>query len=116
MTRHIQEFRISGYFMALTSGVFKISVPMALCLASFATAVVQAQTPPTAPVAPSASATPAAAATPPAAPGSLRPMKDILKDAKSTPGFFNLHQDRSPFLILNILSNLFSSIQPIVYN
>ena len=80
--------------MALKFSFFKISVLKALCLASIATGVVQAQTPPTAPAsAPApASATPAATATPPAAPGSLRPMKDILKDAKSTPGFFNLHQ------------------------
>jgi hypothetical protein len=92
MTRHIQEFRISGYFMALNFSFFKISVLKALCLASIATGVVQAQTPPTAPASAPASATSAATATPPAAPGSLRPMKDILKDAKSTPGFFNLHQ------------------------
>ncbi|MFM7004095.1 MAG: DUF5118 domain-containing protein, partial [Limnohabitans sp.] len=33
-----------------------------------------------------------APATPPVAQGALRPMNDILKDAKSTPGFFTLHQ------------------------
>ena len=78
--------------MALTSGFFKISVLSALCLTSTATCLVQAQTPPTAPAAAPTSAPPAASATPPAAPGSLRPMKDILKDAKSIPGFFTLHQ------------------------
>ena len=36
--------------------------------------------------------TPSPTATPPASPGTLRPMKDILKDAKSIPGFFTLHQ------------------------
>ena len=56
----------------------------------------QAQTePPTsvAPVsAPTSATSPTAPVAPPAAPGGLRPMKDILKDAKSSPGFFTLHQ------------------------
>jgi hypothetical protein len=89
---HIQEFRFLGYFMALTSDFFKISVLKALCLASFASGVVQAQTPPTAPAAAPASSSPPVTATPPVAPGALRPMKDILKDATSSPGFFTLHQ------------------------
>ena len=66
------------------------------CISLLAWSPSQAQTAPPAPAAPAsapASATPpAASATPPAAPGALRPMKDILKDAKSTPGFFTLHQ------------------------
>ena len=56
----------------------------------------QAQTPPATPSTPTsgspASSAPSPTATPPAAPGTLRPMKDILKDAKSIPGFFTLHQ------------------------
>jgi hypothetical protein len=66
------------------------------CISLLAWSPSQAQKAPPAPAAPAsapASATPpAASATPPAAPGALRPMKDILKDAKSTPGFFTLHQ------------------------
>ena len=56
----------------------------------------QAQTPPASSSTPTsgspASSAPSPTATPPAAPGTLRPMKDILKDAKSIPGFFTLHQ------------------------
>ena len=56
----------------------------------------QAQTPPATPTTPTsgspASSAPSPTATPPSAPGALRPMKDILKDAKSIPGFFTLHQ------------------------
>ncbi len=56
----------------------------------------QAQTPPATPSTPTsgspASSAPSPTATPPASPGTLRPMKDILKDAKSIPGFFTLHQ------------------------
>ena len=56
----------------------------------------QAQTPPASPSTPTsgspASSAPSPTATPPSAPGALRPMKDILKDAKSIPGFFTLHQ------------------------
>lgn len=80
--------------MASTSRVFKISWLAAACLASVAAYALDAQTPPTATTAPAASSagnTPPTAASP-AAPGALRPMKDILKDAKSTPGFFTLHQ------------------------
>ena len=56
----------------------------------------QAQTPPATPSTPTsgspATSAPSPTATPPSAPGALRPMKDILKDAKSIPGFFTLHQ------------------------
>jgi len=56
----------------------------------------QAQTPPANPSTPTsgspASSAPSPTVTPPSAPGALRPMKDILKDAKSIPGFFTLHQ------------------------
>ena len=80
--------------MASTSRVFKISWLAAACLASVAAYALDSQTPPTATTAPAASSagnTPPTAASP-TAPGALRPMKDILKDTKSTPGFFTLHQ------------------------
>jgi hypothetical protein len=81
---------------ALKSPCFKLSIMSVACISLLAWSPSQAQTAPPAPAAPAsapASATPpAASATPPAAPGALRPMKDILKDAKSTPGFFTLHQ------------------------
>ena len=81
---------------ALKSPCFKLSIMSVACISLLAWSPSQAQTAPPAPAAPPsapASATPpAASATPPAAPGALRPMKDILKDAKSTPGFFTLHQ------------------------
>ena len=81
---------------ALKSPCFKLSIMSVTCISLLAWSPSQAQTAPPAPAAPAsapASATPpAASATPPAAPGALRPMKDILKDAKSTPGFFTLHQ------------------------
>ena len=81
---------------ALKSPCFKISFMSVACFSLLAWSPSQSQTPPPSPAAPAsapASATPpAASATPPAAPGALRPMKDILKDAKSTPGFFTLHQ------------------------
>jgi len=80
--------------MASTSRVYKISWLAAACFASVAAYALDEQTPPTAPTAPAASSTgstPPTAASP-ASPGALRPMKDILKDAKSTPGFFTLHQ------------------------
>jgi hypothetical protein len=81
--------------MSRTTPSFKISVLTAACLSVWALSSVHAQTPP-APTAPAANSTPGAApsapATPPAAPGALRPMKDFLKDAKSTPGYFTLHQ------------------------
>ena len=81
---------------ALKSPCFKLSIMSVACISLLAWSPLQAQTAPPAPAAPAsapASATPpAASATPPAAPGALRPMKDILKDAKSTPGFFTLHQ------------------------
>ena len=81
---------------ALKSPCFKISFMSVACFSLLAWSPSQSQTPPPSPAAPAsapASATPpAASATPPVAPGALRPMKDILKDAKSTPGFFTLHQ------------------------
>ena len=81
---------------ALKSPCFKLSLMSVACFSLLAWSPSHSQTPPPSPVAPAtapASATPPAApATPPAAPGALRPMKDILKDAKSTPGFFTLHQ------------------------
>ena len=81
---------------ALKSPCFKLSIMSVACISLLAWSPSQAQTAPPAPAAPAsapASATPpAASATPPAAPVALRPMKDILKDAKSTPGFFTLHQ------------------------
>ena len=81
---------------ALKSPSFKLSLMSVACLSLMAWSPSHSQTPPPSPAAPAtapASATPPAApATPPAAPGALRPMKDILKDAKSSPGFFTLHQ------------------------
>ena len=81
---------------ALKSPCFKLSLMSVACFSLLAWSPSHSQTPPPSPSAPAtapASATPPAApATPPAAPGALRPMKDILKDAKSTPGFFTLHQ------------------------
>ena len=81
---------------ALKSPCFKLSLMSVACFSLLAWSPSHSQTPPPSPVAPAtapASATPPAApATPPAAPGALRPMKDILKDAKSSPGFFTLHQ------------------------
>jgi hypothetical protein len=79
--------------IACQSNRFKHSLLSAACLSLWAWSSVQAQSP-AAPATPTAtgSAPAAAPATPPAAPGALRPMKDILKDAKSTPGFFTLHQ------------------------
>ena len=81
---------------ALKSPSFKLSLMSVACFGLLAWSPSHSQTPPPSPAAPataSVSATPPAApATPPAAPGALRPMKDILKDAKSSPGFFTLHQ------------------------
>ena len=81
---------------ALKSPCFKLSLMSVACFTLMAWSPSHSQTPPPSPAAPSiapASVTPPAApATPPAAPGALRPMKDILKDAKSSPGFFTLHQ------------------------
>jgi hypothetical protein len=81
---------------ALKSPCFKLSIMSVACISLLAWSPSQAQTAPPAPAAPASAPTsatpPAASATPPAAPGALRPMKDILKDAKSTPGFFTLHQ------------------------
>jgi hypothetical protein len=81
---------------ALKSPCFKLSIMSVACISLLAWSPSQAQTAPPAPAAPASAPTsatpPAASATPPAAPGALRPMKDVLKDAKSTPGFFTLHQ------------------------
>jgi hypothetical protein len=81
---------------ALKSPCFKLSLMSVACFSLLAWSPSHSQTPPPSPPAPAtapASATPPAApATPPAAPGALRPMKDILKDANSSPGFFTLHQ------------------------
>ena len=81
---------------ALKSPCFKLSLMYVACFSLLAWSPSHSQTPPPSAAAPAtapASATPPAAlATPPAAPGALRPMKDILKDAKSSPGFFTLHQ------------------------
>ena len=81
---------------ALKSPCFKLSLMSVACFSLLAWSPSHSQTPPPSPAAPAtapASATPPAApATSPAAPGALRPMKDILKDAKSSPGFFTLHQ------------------------
>ena len=80
---------------ALKSPCFKLSLMSVACFSLLAWSPSHSQTPPPSPAAPataSVSATPPATlATPPAAPGALRPMKDILKDAKSSPGFFTLH-------------------------
>ena len=81
---------------ALKQPCLKLSFLSVAWISLLALSTSQAQTAPPTPVAPTtapASATPPAASTaPPAAPGGLRPMKDILKDAKSSPGFFTLHQ------------------------
>ena len=83
-------------FIAMKNPCFKLTFISIACTSFLAFNTSQAQTPPAASTAPAtapSSATPtAAAASLPAAPGALRPMKDILKDAKSTPGFFTLHQ------------------------
>ena len=78
---------------------FKLTALTVACLGLSAVTVAQAQTPPVpaTPSAPAATgAAPAATAATPAtsapAPGALRPMKDFLKDSKSIPGYFTLHQ------------------------
>jgi hypothetical protein len=81
---------------ALKTPCFKLSFLSVAWISLLTLSTSQAQTePPTSvsPVSAPASATPPTApAAPPASPGGLRPMKDILKDAKSSPGFFTLHQ------------------------
>ena len=81
---------------ALKSPCFKLTFMSVACISLLAWGPSQSQTVPSSnspPASTPATATPPApAATPPAAPGALRPMKDILKDAKSIPGFFTLHQ------------------------
>jgi hypothetical protein len=80
-----------------TTHSYKLTTLTAACIGLLALTAVQAQTPPATNAAPPAAsaapgAAPAAPATPPAAPGALRPMKDFLRDAKASPGFFTLHQ------------------------
>jgi Domain of unknown function (DUF5117)/Domain of unknown function (DUF5118) len=80
---------------AMKSPFLKISFISVACSTLLALNTSQAQTEPRATPSPASapvSATPPAVATPPFAPGALRPMKDILKDAKPSPGFFTLHQ------------------------
>ena len=78
---------------ASQSNPFNFALLAATCLSLWIGSPVQAQTPSAPATPPASGSTPAAApATPPIAQGALRPMKDILKDAKSTPGFFTLHQ------------------------
>ena len=81
---------------ALKSPCFKLSLLSAACFTLMAWSPSHSQTPPPSPgassTAPASVTPPTAPATPPASPGALRPMKDILKDAKSSPGFFTLHQ------------------------
>jgi len=81
--------------IAMKSLSFKLTSLAVSFICLFAWSASQAQTPPAATATTPASLTSpptAAAPAPPAAPGALRPMKDILKDAKSIPGFFTLHQ------------------------
>ena len=80
---------------AMKSPFLKFSFISVACSTLLALNTSQAQTEPRATPSPASapvSATPPAVATPPSAPGALRPMKDILKDAKPSPGFFTLHQ------------------------
>ena len=81
---------------ALKQPCLKLSFMSVAWISLLALSTSQAQTElPTsvAPVsAPASAPPPPAPVPPPAAPGGLRPMKDILKDAKSSPGFFTLHQ------------------------
>jgi hypothetical protein len=81
--------------IAMKSLSFKLTSLAVSFICLFAWSASQAQTPPaaTATTPDSVTSPPTAAApAPPAAPGALRPMKDILKDAKPIPGFFTLHQ------------------------
>ena len=82
-------------FHAFKSPCFKLSLMSVACFSLLAWSPSHSQTTPTTPSAPAsapANTTPPATVSPPAAPGALRPMKDILKDAKPIPGFFTLHQ------------------------
>jgi hypothetical protein len=81
--------------IAMKSLSFKLTSLAVSFICLFAWSASQAQTPPAATATTPAIVTSpptAAAPAPPAAPGALRPMKDILKDAKPIPGFFTLHQ------------------------
>jgi hypothetical protein len=81
--------------IALKSNASKHALLSAACLSFIALTSVNGQSLPVPPVNPNASPAPAApnaGATPPSAPGALRPMKDILKDAKTIPGYFTLHE------------------------
>ena len=74
--------------LALKSKAFNRTWLSAACLGLITWTTVNAQSLAGSPT----PAAPAASATPPAAPGALRPMKDILRDAKAIPGYFTLHQ------------------------
>ena len=79
--------------IASQSNRFKYALLNAIFLSLWIGSPVLAQSPAAPATPPANGAAPAVApTTPPSAPGALRPMKDILKDAKSTPGFFTLHQ------------------------
>ncbi|MFY8192684.1 MAG: DUF5118 domain-containing protein, partial [Limnohabitans sp.] len=85
--------------LALKSNAFNRTWLSAACLSLITWTTANAQSPVVPPANPTSTpassptpAAPAASATPPAAPGALRPMKDILRDAKAIPGYFTLHQ------------------------
>ena len=85
--------------LALKSNAFKWTWLSAACLGLMTWTSVNAQSPAappanpaTTPAASSTPSAPTAVATPPAALGAVRPMKDILRDAKAIPGYFTLHQ------------------------
>ena len=85
--------------LALKSNAFNRTWLSVACLSLITWTTANAQSPVVPPANPTSTpassptpAKPAASATPPAAPGALRPMKDILRDAKAIPGYFTLHQ------------------------
>ena len=78
--------------IAMKSLSFKLTSLAVSFICLFAWSASQAQTPPAATATTPAIVTSPPTAAAPAAPGALRPMKDILKDAKPIPGFFTLHQ------------------------
>jgi hypothetical protein len=89
-------FRLTGKHMAFPQNLSYQCMRLPASFLMVLAVAAQAQTPPATPSTPTsgspASSAPSPTATPPSAPGALRPMKDILKDAKSIPGFFTLHQ------------------------
>jgi hypothetical protein len=89
-------FRLTGKHMAFPQNLSYQCMRLPASFLIVLAVAAQAQTPPATPSTPTsgspASSAPSPTATPPSAPGALRPMKDILKDAKSIPGFFTLHQ------------------------